>query len=257
MGNGWKRGLVAAVVLVLASQARGDDAADLQAAKQHYQKGVALFDLGHYDEAIKEYELAYEAKSDPSFLFNIAQAHRKAHHVEQALQAYRAYLARATDTKMHDYVEARIAELEREPKSAPTPTAPVENKPSPSPAQVTPSPPVETATPAPTIVKPTVQTKRPVRARLVAGVVLGVVGLGLAVGGVALTALSANAADALSNADKSHLAYDPKLYATNQNDAIGGGIMLGIGVAALATGGALIAIDLRRGHEKRGNLARR
>ncbi len=97
--------------------------------------------------------------------------------------------------------------------------------------------------------------KKPLRTRLVAGAVVGAVGLGLTIGGIALSALSGNAANQLTNADRNHLPYDPKLYSTYQNDAVGGGVMLGIGVAALATGTALIVIDVKR-HGSQGTYAR-
>jgi tetratricopeptide (TPR) repeat protein len=246
--------MAAALVLMLVVlPARADEAADLQSAKQHYQKGAALFDLGRYDEAIKEYEAAYEVKSDPSFLFNIAQAHRKAQHVEQALHFYRAYLARAPQTDARAYVEERIRELEKQVSAAPPRQPPPPETTPPPPTTTRPTPARETK---PAVVMTPPPSRQPVRTRLVAGTVVGVVGLGLAAGGIALTVLSANAANQLTNADRNHLAYDPKLYSTYQNDAIGGGIMLAVGAAALATGGALIAIDIKRHHETRGSLAR-
>src|SRR5205807_6498907 len=97
--------------------------------------------------------------------------------------------------------------------------------------------------------------RRPLRPRLVGGIALGVVGLGLTVGGIVLTVLAGHASDQLTAANTNHLPYDPHLYSTYQNDGIAGGIMLGVGVAALGSGGALIGLDVKRERARRGNLA--
>jgi tetratricopeptide (TPR) repeat protein len=250
------RGLGAVLVLFACFCAHADEQSDLQAARQHYQKGAALFDLERYDDAIKEYEAAYQMKNDPSILFNIAQAHRKAHHVAEAIHFYRAYLARKPNADNRARVDERIAELERELAKGPTQTTPpIVNRPVTAPIVNEPqttAPPAESAT-APVAIVAT--PRRPVRGRLVAGIGLGVAGLGLSVGGIVLSVLSAHAADQLTLANQTHAAYDPHLYSTYQNDAIAGGVMLGVGVAALAAGGVLIAIDIKHHRGERGNLA--
>src|SRR5262249_57068766 len=63
-------------------------------AREHFAQGTTFFDLGPYDEAIVEYEAAYQAKNDPAFLYNLAQAHRLARPAATALRVYQAYLAR-------------------------------------------------------------------------------------------------------------------------------------------------------------------
>ncbi len=87
---------------------RADDAA---AAREHYQRASNAYDLGHFSEAAKEFEAAYQLKNDPAFLFNIGQAYRFDGKNQQALLAYRAYLRRLPDAPNRAQVESRLAEL--------------------------------------------------------------------------------------------------------------------------------------------------
>lgn len=89
-------------------------------ARAHYQKGTALYDLGKYDEAVAEFEAAYEAKSDPALLYNLAQANRLAGHAEQALHFYRTYLKYVPKVANREEIETRIAALEKQIKDKPT-----------------------------------------------------------------------------------------------------------------------------------------
>ena len=84
-------GLVVVCLLgaALSSPARAENAAS---AREHYERGTKFYDIGKYDDAIREFEAAYEAKSDPAIIFNLAQAHRLAGHNQEALQLYRNYL---------------------------------------------------------------------------------------------------------------------------------------------------------------------
>src|SRR5580765_3342954 len=84
----------AALLQAGAAHAQGKEtSADSKAAaKEHYTRGTSFYDLGRYDEAIKEFEAAYELKNDPAFLYNLAQSYRQAGNHEQALHFYKTYL---------------------------------------------------------------------------------------------------------------------------------------------------------------------
>ena len=80
-----RRVLLGLALLVLcAGTARAEDAATTK-AREHYTRGSKLFALGKFDDAIREYEAAYELRDDPVFLYNIAQAHRLNRNSERAL----------------------------------------------------------------------------------------------------------------------------------------------------------------------------
>lgn len=105
--------------------------AAVNAAREHYRKASALFDLSRFAEAAKEFELAYEAKPDPALLYNLAQSHRLAGASKEALQAYKAYLRRMPASPNRAEIEARIAEVQQklaaanEPEQKPVvPTSP-------------------------------------------------------------------------------------------------------------------------------------
>src|SRR4051812_33273391 len=89
MALGWSIGVAAGPPQ---AQAQAPVPGDTNAARTHYERGTRFYDLGKYDDAVHEFEAAYEAKGDPAFLYNLAQSHRLAGHVDEALRYYRTYL---------------------------------------------------------------------------------------------------------------------------------------------------------------------
>jgi hypothetical protein len=159
------RAMVVATALALAIPARAQDAnTEKNEAKEHYLKGTKHFNLGRFDDAIKEYELAYEAKDDPVLLYNIAQAHRLAGHHEKAYFYYRSYLQAAPKSPIRDEVNAKIEELRKiiaqeskvqnMPPTAPLPpkAAHAETTPTVTPPPVSPPPPEPKPQPKPQVV---------------------------------------------------------------------------------------------------------
>ena len=80
-------------------------------------------DIGKHDEAIKEFEAAYEAKSDPAF-YDAPQSHRLAGHANEALRLYRTYLRYVPKAANRADIEVRIQELEKTAPSGPAPSPP-------------------------------------------------------------------------------------------------------------------------------------
>ncbi len=105
--------LLATSVLVLASPARGDDSATEQ-ARQCYETGTQQYDLGHWDDAIREFEKAYQLRPDPSFLYNLAQAYRRKGDTKRALDLYRNYLAKIPKSPQRAEIEERIKTLQKQ-----------------------------------------------------------------------------------------------------------------------------------------------
>jgi hypothetical protein len=111
--------LLAALVLALASPALGADGATEQ-ARQHYEIGTQQYDLGHWDDAIREFEKAYELRSDPSFLYNLAQAYRRKGDNKRALDLYKNYLVKVPKTPQRAEIEERINSLQKQIDEAAT-----------------------------------------------------------------------------------------------------------------------------------------
>jgi Tetratricopeptide repeat len=89
--------------------------ADDPAAKKsldHYQKGRTAYDLGRFEEAIKEFEAAYETKPHPAYIYNLAQTYKQKGDHQKAVFYYRRYLKLEPTAKNREVIETRITELE-------------------------------------------------------------------------------------------------------------------------------------------------
>jgi hypothetical protein len=105
--------LLAILGLLAAGPARAGNSATEQ-ARQHYEIGTQQYDLGHWDDAIREFETAYELRPDPSFLYNLAQAYRRKGDLKRALDLYRNYLIKIPKGVQRAEVEEKIAALQRQ-----------------------------------------------------------------------------------------------------------------------------------------------
>jgi tetratricopeptide (TPR) repeat protein len=173
---------LALVVLVVARPAHADKTDE---ARQHYRQATAVFALGRYGDAAKEYETAFELLPDAALLYDAAKAHRLAGNKRRALQLFTSYLQvyhgeageRAT---VEQQIDALKAELAHDKATPPQPDAPI----APPPSSVVPA---ATTTPAvaPLVVAapPAEHDRRP-RRRWLWGVG---VSAGVVAGGIALT----------------------------------------------------------------------
>jgi hypothetical protein len=118
MQGPWARILVLAIGCCSVAQA-----VDLRAARDHYKKATHAFNSGAYNLAADEYTLAYQASDDPLLLYNIAVSFRRAHHVPQAVRAYRMYLKRLPHPDNRAECETAIHELLM-PAPSPSPAPP-------------------------------------------------------------------------------------------------------------------------------------
>jgi len=97
---------------LVASGRRASADARTEKAREHYVQGDAYYKLDKYSEALHEYEQAYIAKPDPSFLYNIAQCHRLMGNKPEAVKYYRRYLRDAPVAPNRAIAEKHIRELE-------------------------------------------------------------------------------------------------------------------------------------------------
>jgi tetratricopeptide (TPR) repeat protein len=182
---------VVVIALLVGSASAAPTASDAAsvAARRHFQDGSKAFSLGEFEAAIKEYRAAYNAKPDPAFLYNIAQAYRLAGDAGQAVFFYKSYLHNLPEAPNRQEVEERIVALEplvarsktptvAEPAktSAPTTTAPATTTSLPAGAQ-----PVATTTTAATTMT-SAPAKTPLYKKWWLWTAVGVVAAGAAVG---------------------------------------------------------------------------
>jgi hypothetical protein len=130
--------------------ARAEDRAT-EEARQHFLKGQQFFDVGRWDEAADEFEKAYATRSDPVFIYNMAQSFRRKGDTKRALDLYKNYLILAPKSTQRAEVEDRIQTLQKQLDAAAEAAraAPVAEPPVVEPAPVAPPP-----TAAPTAPQP-------------------------------------------------------------------------------------------------------
>lgn len=95
--------------------------ASLEAAREHYNRGLDLASQGEYRRAADEFKAAYEASPHFATLYNIAQADLAIGRVQEAADAFRRYLVEGGDqipaerreqvTRHLALIEARFASL--------------------------------------------------------------------------------------------------------------------------------------------------
>ncbi len=103
-----------AICLACVASARvayADDPA-MRAAKRHYERGQKLFGLQKFEEALEQYQKAFDAKPIPDFLFNIGQCHRNLGDYEAAIFSFKRFLKLDPETPNREKVEELIAQLE-------------------------------------------------------------------------------------------------------------------------------------------------
>ena len=92
--------------------------ANKQKAREFYRKGMAEYVLEHWDASIREFEAGFREEQEAAFLFNIAQAHRKARRFDQSIQYFKKYLDFAPEAKDRPQVEKDIADEQAEMAAA-------------------------------------------------------------------------------------------------------------------------------------------
>jgi hypothetical protein len=107
---------------------------NLETAKQYFDEGQNLYLQGKYTEAAEKFQKAYDTKSYPAFLFNVAVCHEKNRDFQKALDLYERYLKEDPHSTDRALVLKRVAAIKSHLNPAgsqPTtlPTAPPPNLP--------------------------------------------------------------------------------------------------------------------------------
>jgi tetratricopeptide (TPR) repeat protein len=110
--NAYGAALVLVVVLLTGVGAARAADPTAEKARAHFQQGDTYFKLERYANALQEFEQAYLAKQDPSFLYNIAQCHRLMGKRVEAIRFYKRYLNDAPAAANRPVAEKHIRDLE-------------------------------------------------------------------------------------------------------------------------------------------------
>jgi tetratricopeptide (TPR) repeat protein len=217
--------IAAAIALFALSTAHAEPPED---AKDHFIKGRRAYDLGMYDKAIAEYQLAYNLKPDPALLFNIAQCHRLANHLELAVVFYQNYLDLVpTSPKRPEIVEA-IVQLKREIRA----NRPLEQK--------------EKFDSLPPRLDDFPDPPHPGGRMMTLGATLLACGLVAGAGaGIAFGLAAADKAAEITYASEHHVPFDPATESAGRSLQLGSILGYALGGAVAVVGVVLIAVGAR------------
>jgi len=245
---------VFAIFVYLAIGCRAAQAGDAKKARQHFEQGTTLYDLQRYEEAAREYELAFAEKNDPALLFNIGQAYRFAGNHAKAIGAFKSFLRRLPNSDNRGEVEARINEMQRildeqkhSQEKPPGGIAPIE-KPVEKPGSSEPSPavtPTPAPTPAPTPVVVETSPPRPSRALRYGGIATLAVGVVALAAGAGLYAAAVSAHDEINNPAPGYV-FNPDTESRMKTFEGAGIALLAIGGVATVTGATLTALGFKK-----------
>lgn len=97
--------------LLLASLGDPSNVRALRLAQEHVQLGVTAYGTQDYNEATREFTLAYALSPTPDLLYNLANSQRKAESVAEALLLYEQYLKGTNATTQRGSAEVYRAEM--------------------------------------------------------------------------------------------------------------------------------------------------
>jgi hypothetical protein len=123
--------LLGAVLLAGLGTARADNGRE--SARAHFRRAEKAFSLGKFQQALEQYEAAYDLQPLPGLLFNMGQCHKNLGNSQRAIFFYERYLEVAQDESRREMVESLIAE-ERERLGQAVPAAPSAGAPGAEPA---------------------------------------------------------------------------------------------------------------------------
>lgn len=115
-----RAGLLLLALALVAGRAAADEASSARnvaaakrAAREHYDKGLALYHVADYPGAEAEFRAALALADAPELLFNLAQCARNLGDHARALELYHAFLERKPDAENRAKVEEYLAEERR------------------------------------------------------------------------------------------------------------------------------------------------
>jgi tetratricopeptide (TPR) repeat protein len=100
------------VTVAVPVRVHAEDASE-RTAKRHYDRGKKLFELQKFEEALEQFQKAYDASPIPDFLYNIGQCQRNLGEYKAAIFSFKRFLKLDPETERREKLEELIEELER------------------------------------------------------------------------------------------------------------------------------------------------
>ncbi len=102
------RAILGFLVVSLVSTAQAQDVA---AARTHYQAGVSYYESARYDDAVREFQTAYEITPRVELLFNISQCYERLGNLAEAIQYLESFVEGTDDETMRTRQQERLRNL--------------------------------------------------------------------------------------------------------------------------------------------------
>ena len=97
--------------------------ADDERARSHFQAGASHYEAGDYEDALNEFQRAYEISERPELHYNLSLAHQQLGNLEQAIEHLERYLNEAEDVPNRSNLDRRLTNLRERLSEAESPPA--------------------------------------------------------------------------------------------------------------------------------------
>lgn len=212
------------------------------AALKHLDVATKLYDIRSFEQAIEEYKAGALVEPAAVFDYDLGQCYRQLHKYKDAIWHYQRFLKESPQTPEHDeavkkFIDQMQAELDQKAMTAPPTEDANAAAPKPTTPPVGPVAPTATPTPTPTATHDDNEPPPPAAAPWYHDPIgWGLVGGGVAALGVSTYfLLDARSKDLDSNKTPGQMA-QASLRDTAHSHRVIGGIVGGIGIAAVAAG---------------------
>jgi hypothetical protein len=95
--------------------AQAQDSDSAAQARQHYEAGVGLFEAGHKEQALVEFQLAHDLRPKKENQFMIAQCQYHLGLLKEARASYQEFLAQSSSGELADIARLRIEAINHRP----------------------------------------------------------------------------------------------------------------------------------------------
>lgn len=113
-GRPWATFFAATLIALtgLLSLAGTASAQDDERARMHFQAGASHYDAGEYEDAIKQFERAFELSQRPALFYNLALSYQAMGNLEKAVDYLERYLAQVQEIPNRRALERRLENLQ-------------------------------------------------------------------------------------------------------------------------------------------------
>jgi tetratricopeptide (TPR) repeat protein len=111
--NRWITALLCATVLTLSAPVFGQEGTADELARRHFEAGAAYLHESDYENALREFQKAFELSQRPAILLNIATVHERVSKLDAAVSTLEQYLELDPQGEHADTVKVRIANLKK------------------------------------------------------------------------------------------------------------------------------------------------